>query len=191
MKNNSFNNKTFNIKIYINNIKYSIIILIGAISSIFMLYASYIENDKNMKIVLYTLILFCLYGIILLSIILIKSTILKIPSFVLDERGLYYNNLIVKNYIDVMWVDIKELKLSGGYLFIYLKSPQTYYNRKFRGRIISEDPLYIYLPDLNINNTFINNLFKYFKENYNNIVLEQEKTIEELEKEEILKYYKD
>ena len=62
--------------------------------------------------------------------------------------------------------EIEDLDIIGGYLFIYLKDPQSYYLKKFKGNVISEDPLYIYLADLDISSSFIKSMFEFFYNTY-------------------------
>ncbi|WP_240516544.1 hypothetical protein [Brachyspira sp. G79] len=140
-----------------------------------------------MRAAIIFVVCFFIFGVVILSIILIKSIIFKIPSFILDDNGIYYNNLLVKSYIYVLWKEIKDLDIIGGYLFIYLKDPQSYYLRKFNGRVISENPLYIHLGDLDISNKFINSMFDFFYDNYDDFDDDKNAGKEE----DYKKYYRD
>ncbi|WP_028329999.1 hypothetical protein [Brachyspira alvinipulli] len=166
--NKLFSDSKFSIKIYINNIRFFCIMMIGLVITILLISVLFTEADQNMKAAIIFVIFFFMFGVIILSIILIKSVIFKKASFILDNKGIYYNNLLVKNYIYVLWKEIKDMDIIGGYLFIYLKDHQSYYLKKFKGRVISENPLYIHLGDLDINNKFLNSMFDFFYDNYSN-----------------------
>ncbi|MEI0558530.1 hypothetical protein [Brachyspira intermedia] len=186
-KNNQlYSDSKFSIKIYINNIRFFAVMMIGLIIAILLIDVLFRQNpDEDMKAAIIFVVSFFMFGVIILSIILIRSVIFKKASFILDDKGIYYNNLLVKNYIYVLWKEIKDLDIIGSYLFIYLKDPQTYYFRKFKGRIVSEDPLYIYLGDLDISNKFINSMFKFFDDNYRDIEDDND------EEDDYKKYYRD
>ena len=165
-KNNelTFNNKNFSIKIYINNIRYFSVMMIGFIVSILLTSILFIEEDKDMKIAVIFVLLFFIFGVLLLSLVLIRSVFLKSPSFILDNNGIYYNNLIVKKYLHVFWSDIKDLDIIGSYLFIYLKNPRLYHLKRFNK--ISDNPLYIHIGDLDMSNRFVNSMFNFFYDNH-------------------------
>ena len=78
------------------------------------------------------------------------------------------------------------MDIIGSYLFIYLKDPQSYYLKKFKGRVISENPLYIHLGDLDISNKFINSMFDFFYDNYSDDEENSNK-----KEEDYKKYYRD
>lgn len=184
--NELFSDSKFSIKVYINNVRFFAVTMIGLIITILLTDVLFTKNpDEDMKAALIFVISFFTFGVVILSIILIRSVFFKKPSFILDDKGIYYNNLLVKSYIYVLWKEIKDLDIIGGYLFIYLKDPQSYYLRKFKGRIISEDPLYIHLGDLDISNKFINSMFKFFDDNYRNI------NDDENDEDDYKKYYRD
>lgn len=168
MKNTNelFSDSKFSIKVYINNIRFFCIMMIGLVITILLISVLFTEADKDMRAAIIFVIFFFMFGVIILSIILIRSIFFKKASFILDSNGIYYNNLLVKNYIYVFWKEIEDLDIIGGYLFIYLKDPQNYYLKKFNGNVISEEPLYIYLGDLDISNDFINSMFNFFYDNY-------------------------
>ena len=140
--------------------------MIGLIVAILLISVLFTEADSDMRAAIIFVVCFFIFGVVILSIILIRSVFFKKASFILDDKGIYYNNLLVKSYIYVLWREIEDLDIIGSYLFIYLKDPQSYYFRKFKGRVISENPLYIHLGDLDISNKFINSMFEYFDNNY-------------------------
>ena len=185
--NKLFSNSKFSVKVYINNIRYFAVMMIGLIIAILLISVLFTEADSDMRAAIIFVVCFFIFGVIILSIILIKSIFFKIPSFILDDKGIYYNNLLVKSYIYVLWKEIKDLDIIGGYLFIYLKDPQSYYLKKFKGRIISENPLYIHLGDLDISNKFINSMFDFFYDNYDDFDDDENSNKEEYYK----KYYRD
>ncbi|MBW5390789.1 hypothetical protein [Brachyspira hampsonii] len=185
--NKLFSNSKFSVKVYINNIRYFAVMMIGLIVTILLISVLITEADDNMKPAIIFVISFFSFGVIILSIILIKSIFFKMPSFILDDKGIYYNNLLVKSYIYVLWREIEDLDIIGSYLFIYLKDPQSYYFRKFKGRVISENPLYIHLGDLDISNKFINSMFDFFYDNYDDFD-DNKNTSKE---EDYKKYYRD
>ncbi|OEJ15656.1 hypothetical protein BFL38_09295 [Brachyspira hampsonii] len=185
--NKLFSNSKFSVKVYINNIRYFAIMMIGLIVAILLISVLFTETDRDMRAAIIFVVCFFIFGVIILSIILIKSIFFKMPSFILDDKGIYYNNLLVKSYIYVLWKEIKDLDIIGGYLFIYLKDPQSYYLRKFKGRVISENPLYIHLGDLDISNKFINSMFDFFYDNYDDFD-DNKNTSKE---EDYKKYYRD
>ena len=185
--NKLFSNSKFSVKVYINNIRYFAVMMIGLIIAILLISVLFTEADSDMRAAIIFVVCFFIFGVIILSIILIKSIFFKIPSFILDDKGIYYNNLLVKSYIYVLWKEIKDLDIIGGYLFIYLKDPQSYYLKKFKGRIISENPLYIHLGDLDISNKFINSMFDFFYDNYNDFDDDENSNKEE----DYKKYYRD
>ncbi|ADG71005.1 hypothetical protein R4K54_03735 [Brachyspira murdochii] len=185
--NKLFSNSKFSVKVYINNIRYFAVMMIGLIIAILLISVLFTETDSEMRAAIIFVVCFFIFGVIILSIILIKSIFFKIPSFILDDNGIYYNNLLVKSYIYVLWKEIKDLDIIGGYLFIYLKDPQSYYLRKFKGRVISENPLYIHLGDLDISNKFINSMFDFFYDNYDDFD-DNKNTSKE---EDYKKYYRD
>ncbi|MEI0487672.1 hypothetical protein [Brachyspira intermedia] len=164
--NKLFSNSKFSVKVYINNIRYFAIMMIGLIVAILLISVLFTEADSDMRAAIIFVVCFFIFGVVILSIILIRSVFFKKASFILDDKGIYYNNLLVKSYIYVLWREIEDLDIIGSYLFIYLKDPQSYYFRKFKGRVISENPLYIHLGDLDISNKFINSMFEYFDNNY-------------------------
>ena len=164
--NKLFSNSKFSVKVYINNIRYFAIMMIGLIVAILLISVLFKEADSDMRAAIIFVVCFFIFGVVILSIILIRSVFFKKASFILDDKGIYYNNLLVKSYIYVLWREIEDLDIIGSYLFIYLKDPQSYYFRKFKGRVISENPLYIHLGDLDISNKFINSMFEYFDNNY-------------------------
>ncbi|EKV57712.1 hypothetical protein A966_03930 [Brachyspira hampsonii 30446] len=167
--NKLFSNSKFSVKVYINNIRFFAVMMIGLIIAVILIDVLFTKNpDDDMKAAIIFVVSFFMFGVIILSIILIRSVIFKKASFILDDKGIYYNNLLVKSYIYVLWKEIKDLDIIGSYLFIYLKDPQSYYFRKFKGRVISENPLYIHLGDLDISNKFINSMFDFFYDNYDN-----------------------
>lgn len=185
--NKLFSNSKFSVKVYINNIRYFAVMMIGLIVAILLISVLFTEADSDMRAAIIFVVCFFIFGVIILSIILIKSIFFKIPSFILDDKGIYYNNLLVKSYIYVLWKEIKDLDIIGGYLFIYLKDPQSYYLKKFKGRIISENPLYIHLGDLDISNKFINSMFDFFYDNYDDFDDDENSNKEE----DYKKYYRD
>ncbi|WP_295154240.1 hypothetical protein [uncultured Brachyspira sp.] len=186
--NELFSDSKFSIKIYINNIRFFAIMMIGLIIAVLLIDVLFTKNpDKDMKAAIIFVVSFFIFGIIILSIILIRSVIFKKASFILDDKGIYYNNLLVKSYIYVLWQEIEDLDIIENYLFIYLKDPQTYYLKKFKGRIISEDPLYIYLGDLDISSKFIISMFKFFDDNYKYI----ENYKDNNDEDDYKKYYRD
>lgn len=185
--NKLFSNSKFSVKVYINNIRYFAVMMIGLIIAILLISVLFTEADSDMRAAIIFVVCFFIFGVIILSIILIKSIFFKIPSFILDDKGIYYNNLLVKSYIYVLWKEIKDLDIIGGYLFIYLKDPQSYYLKKFKGRIISENPLYIHLGDLDISNKFINSMFDFFYDNYDDFDDDENSNKEE----DYKKYYRD
>ncbi|MDO6993320.1 hypothetical protein Q5M87_04785 [Brachyspira innocens] len=185
--NKLFSNSKFSVKVYINNIRYFAVMMIGLIIAILLISVLFTEADSEMRAAIIFVVCFFIFGVIILSIILIKSIFFKIPSFILDDKGIYYNNLLVKSYIYVLWKEIKDLDIIGSYLFIYLKDPQSYYLRKFKGRVISENPLYIHLGDLDISNKFINSMFDFFYENYDDFDDDKNASKEE----DYKKYYRD
>ena len=185
--NKLFSNSKFSVKVYINNIRYFAVMMIGLIVAILLISVLFTEADSDMRAAIIFVVCFFIFGVIILSIILIKSIFFKIPSFILDDKGIYYNNLLVKSYIYVLWKEIKDLDIIGGYLFIYLKDPQSYYLKKFKGRIISENPLYIHLGDLDISNKFINSMFDFFYDNYDDFDDDKNASKEE----DYKKYYRD
>ncbi|WP_297207390.1 hypothetical protein [uncultured Brachyspira sp.] len=164
--NKLFSNSKFSVKVYINNIRYFAIMMIGLIVAILLISVLFTETDRDMRAAIIFVVCFFIFGVIILSIILIRSVFFKKASFILDDKGIYYNNLLVKNYIYVLWKEIEDLDIIGGYLFIYLKDPQSYYLKKFKGNVISEDPLYIYLADLDISSSFIKSMFEFFYNTY-------------------------
>ena len=164
--NKLYSDSKFSIKIYINNIKFFAVMMIGLIVAILLISVLFTEADSDMRAAIIFVVCFFIFGVVILSIILIRSVFFKKASFILDDKGIYYNNLLVKSYIYVLWREIEDLDIIGSYLFIYLKDPQSYYFRKFKGRVISENPLYIHLGDLDISNKFINSMFEYFDNNY-------------------------
>ena len=164
--NKLFSNSKFSVKVYINNIRYFAIMMIGLIVAILLISVLFTEADSDMRAAIIFVVCFFIFGVIILSIILIRSVFFKKASFILDDKGIYYNNLLVKNYIYVLWKEIEDLDIIGGYLFIYLKDPQSYYLKKFKGNVISEDPLYIYLADLDISSSFIKSMFDFFYNTY-------------------------
>ena len=184
--NKLFSNSKFSVKVYINNIRYFAIMMIGLIVAILLISVLFTEADSDMRAAIIFVVCFFIFGVIILSIILIKSIFFKIPSFILDDKGIYYNNLLVKSYIYVLWKEIKDLDIIGSYLFIYLKDPQSYYLKKFKGRVISENPLYIHLGDLDISNKFINSMFDFFYDNYSDDEENSNK-----KEEDYKKYYRD
>ena len=159
--------------------------MIGLIVAILLISVLFTEADSDMRAAIIFVVCFFIFGVVILSIILIRSVFFKKASFILDDKGIYYNNLLVKSYIYVLWREIEDLDIIGSYLFIYLKDPQTYYFRKFKGRIVSEDPLYIYLGDLDISNKFINSMFKFFDDNYRDLEDDND------EEDDYKKYYRD
>ncbi|MEI0516445.1 hypothetical protein [Brachyspira murdochii] len=185
--NKLFSNSKFSVKVYINNIRYFAVMMIGLIIAILLISVLFTETDSEMRAAIIFVVCFFIFGVIILSVILIKSIFFKIPSFILDDKGIYYNNLLVKSYIYVLWKEIKDLYIIGGYLFIYLKDPQSYYLRKFKGRVISENPLYIHLGDLDISNKFINSMFDFFYDNYDDFDDDENASKEE----DYKKYYRD
>lgn len=185
--NKLFSNSKFSVKVYINNIRYFAVMMIGLIIAILLISVLFTETDSEMRAAIIFVVCFFIFGVIILSIILIKSIFFKIPSFILDDNGIYYNNLLVKSYIYVLWKEIKDLDIIGSYLFIYLKDPQSYYLRKFKGRVISENPLYIHLGDLDISNKFINSMFDFFYDNYDDFDDDENASKEE----DYKKYYRD
>ncbi|PPS22784.1 hypothetical protein [Brachyspira murdochii] len=185
--NKLFSNSKFSVKVYINNIRYFAVMMIGLIIAILLISVLFTEADSDMRAAIIFVVCFFIFGVIILSIILIKSIFFKIPSFILDDKGIYYNNLLVKSYIYVLWKEIKDLDIIGSYLFIYLKDPQSYYLKKFKGRVISENPLYIHLGDLDISNKFINSMFDFFYENYDDFDDDKNASKEE----DYKKYYRD
>ncbi|WP_157152715.1 hypothetical protein [Brachyspira murdochii] len=185
--NKLFSNSKFSVKVYINNIRYFAVMMIGLIIAILLISVLFTETDSEMRAAIIFVVCFFIFGVIILSVILIKSIFFKIPSFILDDKGIYYNNLLVKSYIYVLWKEIKDLDIIGGYLFIYLKDPQSYYLRKFKGRVISENPLYIHLGDLDISNKFINSMFDFFYDNYDDFDDNKNSSKEE----DYKKYYRD
>ena len=160
--------------------------MIGLIIAILLISVLFTEANSDMRAAIIFVVCFFIFGVIILSIILIKSIFFKIPSFILDDKGIYYNNLLVKSYIYVLWKEIKDLDIIGSYLFIYLKDPQSYYLKKFKGRVISENPLYIHLGDLDISNKFINSMFDFFYDNYSDDEENSNK-----KEEDYKKYYRD
>ena len=164
--NKLFSNSKFSVKVYINNIRYFAVMMIGLIVAILLISVLFTEADSDMRAAIIFVVCFFIFGVIILSIILIRSVFFKKASFILDDKGIYYNNLLVKNYIYVLWKEIEDLDIIGGYLFIYLKDPQSYYLKKFKGNVISEDPLYIYLADLDISSSFIKSMFEFFYNTY-------------------------
>lgn len=185
--NKLFSNSKFSVKVYINNIRYFAVMMIGLIIAILLISVLFTEANSDMRAAIIFVVCFFIFGVIILSIILIKSIFFKIPSFILDDKGIYYNNLLVKSYIYVLWKEIKDLDIIGSYLFIYLKDPQSYYLKKFKGRIISENPLYIHLGDLDISNKFINSMFDFFYDNYDDFDDDENSNKEE----DYKKYYRD
>ncbi len=182
-----FADSKFSIKIYINNLRFFTVMMIGLVVTILLISVLFTETDKDMRAAIIFVILFFIFGVIILSIILIRSVIFKRASFILDDKGIYYNNLLVKSYIYVLWKEIDDLDIIGSYLFIYLKDPQSYYLRKFKGRVISDNPLYIHLGDLDISNKFINSMFEFFDNNYKDIEDDEDSNDED----DYKKYYRD
>lgn len=182
-----FADSKFSIKIYINNLRFFAVMMIGLVVTILLISVLFTETDKDMRAAIIFVILFFIFGVIILSIILIRSVIFKRASFILDDKGIYYNNLLVKSYIYVLWKEIDDLDIIGSYLFIYLKDPQSYYLRKFKGRVISDNPLYIHLGDLDISNKFINSMFEFFDNNYKDIEDDEDSNDED----DYKKYYRD
>ncbi|WP_300369709.1 hypothetical protein [Brachyspira sp.] len=183
-----FSESKFSIKVYINNMRFFAVMIIGLITTVLLTHVLFTrETDSDMKAAIIFVVSFFMFGVIILSIILIRSIFFKKASFILDDKGIYYNNLLVKSYIYVLWKEIEDLDIIGSYLFIYLKDPQSYYLKKFKGRIISENPLYIHLGDLDISNKFINSMFEFFDNNYKDIEDDEESNDED----DYKKYYRD
>lgn len=178
----TFNKNNFSIKVYINNIRYFSVMMIGLIVSILLVSILFIEEDRDMRIAVIFVLSFFIFGVLLLSLILIRSVFFKNPSFILDSNGIYYNNLIVKKYLYVFWTDIKDLDIIGSYLFIYLKNPRVYHLKRFNK--ISDNPLFIHIGDLDMSNHFVNSMFNFF---YNNYYEEEEEIIED----DYRKHYRD
>lgn len=96
--NELFSDSKFSIKIYINNIRFFAIMMIGLIIAVLLIDVLFTKNpDKDMKAAIIFVVSFFIFGIIILSIILIRSVIFKKASFILDDKGIYYNNLLVKS----------------------------------------------------------------------------------------------
>ncbi len=180
-----FSDDNFSIKVYIDNVRFFALMMIGIIITILLISVLFTKADKDMTAAILFVISFFIFGIIILFIILVRSIFFKRASFILDYKGIYYNNLLVKSYIYVLWKEIEDLDIIGGYLFIYLKDPQSYYFRKFKGKVISENPLYVYLGDLNIGSKFIKCMLEYFESNYKYINDNADK------EDDYRKYYKD
>ena len=82
----------FSIKIYINNIRFFCIMMIGLVITILLISVLFTEADKDMRAAIIFVIFFFMFGVIILSIILIKSVIFKraLPLQVTADNAFIY-----------------------------------------------------------------------------------------------------
>lgn len=71
--NKLFSNSKFSVKVYINNIRYFAVMMIGLIVAILLISVLFTEADSDMRAAIIFVVCFFIFGVIILSIILIKS----------------------------------------------------------------------------------------------------------------------
>ena len=76
--NKLYSDSKFSIKIYINNIRFFAVMMIGLIIAILLIDVLFTQNpDQDMKAAIIFVVSFFMFGVIILSIILIRSVIFK------------------------------------------------------------------------------------------------------------------
>ena len=67
--NKLFSNSKFSVKVYINNIRYFAIMMIGLIVAILLISVLFTETDRDMRAAIIFVVCFFIFGVIILSII--------------------------------------------------------------------------------------------------------------------------